>query len=302
MNNLLKDKIILPAWNIVKDNTSLKKYYLFPWILSIIFLTFLLVYQSIYTYVEIFWKKDEALVLILNFFHSDYILELGIAWAMFLIIYFLTLPMFEWWLIHYIQHKDKWEEIRWSEAFWMWIYKFFPIFEYNNIFSQFKFISIINAFLFLIRFVWIDYIRVLTIIFFILLWLSIIVNVLFVYSKYFIVLEKQKVFTAIGKSSKLAILNFSDTTKLYLLVFMLNIRVIFNFAIFLFFPILISAAIIFISSQIFLYIAVWIISILFVIAIYILWYLTAVLEVFKTSLWYFAYKQWKEKLKKIEDD
>lgn len=302
MNNILKDKIILPGWNIVKDNTSLKKYYLFPWILSIIFLTFLLVYQSIYTYVEIFEKKDEALVLILNFFHSQYILELAIAWAIFLIIYFLTLPMFEWWLIHFIQHKDNQEEIRSSQAFWMWMYKFFPIFEYNNIFSQFKFISIVNAFLFVIRFVWIKYVDILAIIFFILLLLSIVVNVLFVYTKYFIVLENQKVFTAIWKSSKLAILNFSDTTKLYLLVFMLNIRVIFNFAIFLFFPILISAAIIFISSQIFLYIAVWIISILFIIAIYILWYLTAVLEVFKTSLWYFAYKEWKEKLKKIEDD
>ncbi len=302
MNNILKDKIILPWWNIVKDNTSLKKYYLFPWILSIIFLTFLLVYQSIYTYVEVFEKKDEALVLILNFFHSQYILELAIAWAIFLIIYFLTLPMFEWWLIHFIQHKDNQEEIRSSQAFWMWMYKFFPIFEYNNIFSQFKFISIVNAFLFVIRFVWIKYVDILAVIFFILLILSIIVNVLFVYTKYFIVLENQKVFTAIGKSSKMAILNFSDTTKLYLLVFMLNIRVIFNFAIFLFFPILISAAIIFISSQIFLYIAVWIISILFIIAIYILWYLTAVLEVFKTSLWYFAYKEWKDKLKKIEDD
>lgn len=302
MNNILKDKIILPWWNIVKDNTSLKKYYLFPWILSIIFLTFLLVYQSIYTYVEVFEKKDEALVLILNFFHSQYILELAIAGAIFLIIYFLTLPMFEWWLIHYIQHKDNQEEIRSSQAFWMWMYKFFPIFEYNNIFSQFKFISIVNAFLFVIRFVWIKYVDILAVIFFILLILSIIVNVLFVYTKYFIVLENQKVFTAIGKSSKMAILNFSDTTKLYLLVFMLNIRVIFNFAIFLFFPILISAAIIFISSQIFLYIAVWIISILFIIAIYILWYLTAVLEVFKTSLWYFAYKEWKDKLKKIEDD
>ncbi len=302
MNNLLKDKIILPGWNIVKDNTSLKKYYLFPWILSIIFLTFLLVYQSIYTYVEVFGKKEEALVLILDFFHSQYIFELAIAAIIFLIIYFLTLPMFEWGLIHYIQHKDNQEEIRWSEAFWMWMYKFFPIFEYNNIFSQFKFISILNAFLFVIRFVWIQYIEILTVIFVILLFLSIIVNVLFVYSKYFIVLENLSVFTAIGKSSKLAILNFSDTTKLYLLVFILNIRVIFNFAIFLFFPILISAAIIFISSQIFLYIAVWIISILFIIAIYILWYLTAVLEVFKTSLWYFAYKEWKIKLKKIEDD
>lgn len=302
MNNLLKDKIILPWWNIVKDNTSLKKYYLFPWILSIIFLTFLLVYQSIYTYVEVFGMKEKALVLILDFFHSEYITEIAIAAAIFLIVYFFTLPIFEGWLIHYIQHKDEEEEIRWSEAFGLWMYKFFPIFEYNNIFSQFKFISILNAFLFVIRFIWIEYIHILSIIFIILLILSIIINVLFVYSKYFIVLENKKVFDAIWLSSKLAILNFAHTTKLYLLVFILNVRVIFNFAIFLFFPILISAAIIFISSQIFLYIAVWIISILFIIAIYILWYLTAVLEVFKTSLWYFAYKEWKIKLKKIEDE
>lgn len=100
MNNLLKDKIILPWWNIVKDNTSLKKYYLFPWILSIIFLTFLLVYQSIYTYVEVFGMKEKALVLILDFFHSEYITEIAIAAAIFLIVYFFTLPIFEGWLIH----------------------------------------------------------------------------------------------------------------------------------------------------------------------------------------------------------
>jgi hypothetical protein len=301
MNNLLKDKIILPGWNIIKDNTSLKKYYLFPWLLSIIFLTFLLVYQSIYTYVEIIGKKEEALVLILNFFHSDYVIEIAIAAAIFLIVYFFTLPIFEWWLIHYVDHKNQELEITGSEAFWMWMYKFFPIFEYNNIFSQFKFISILNAFLFVIRFIWVKYLDILSIIFFILFLLSIIVNILFVYSKYFIVLENEKVFAAVWKSSKLAILNFSSTAKLYLLVFILNVRVIINFAIFLFFPILISWAVIFFSSQLFLYITLWILSILFIIAIYILWYLTAVLEVFKTALWYFAYKEWKEKLKKIED-
>lgn len=301
MNNLLKDKIILPGWNIIKDNTSLKKYYLFPWLLSIIFLTFLLVYQSIYTYVEIIGKKEEALVLILNFFHSDYVIEIAIAAAIFLIVYFFTLPIFEWWLIHYVDHKNQELEITGSEAFWMWMYKFFPIFEYNNIFSQFKFISILNAFLFVIRFIWVKYLDILSIIFFILFLLSIIVNILFVYSKYFIVLENEKVFAAVWKSSKLAILNFSSTAKLYLLVFILNVRVIINFAIFLFFPILISWAVIFFSSQLFLYITLWILSILFIIAIYILWYLTAVLEVFKTALWYFAYKEGKEKLKKIED-
>lgn len=300
MNNILKDKIILPWWNIVKDNTKLKSYYLFPWILSIIFLTFLLVYQSIYTYVEVFWKTDEALLLILDFFHSEYIIEMIVAAIIFLLIYFFTLPVFEWWLIHYIDHKNNNKDITWSEAFGMWIYKFFPIFEYNNLFSEFKFMSILNAFLFTLRFLWIDYIDILIIIFWLLLCLSVFINVLFVYSKYYIVLENEKIFSAIWKSSKLAILNFRTTFKLYLLMFILNIRVILNFLIFLFFPILISIAIIFLS-QIFLLVALVILGVLFLWAIYILWYLTAVLDVFKASIWYFAYNVWKEKLKKIED-
>ena len=302
MNNVIKDKIILPAWTIIKDNTSIKKYYLFPGLMSIIFLTFLLVYQSIYTYVEIFWKKEEALLLILDFFHNDYIMEI-IIWAIiFLFIYFITLPMFEWWLIQYIDHKEKKDDITWSEAFWMWIYKFFPVFEYNNLFSEFKFMSILNAFLFTIRFIGIQYINALTIIFIIVLLLSVIINILFAYSKYFIVLENQKVFPAIWKSIKVAIINIKNTTKLYLLMFILNIRVILNFIIFLSFPIIISAAIIYISSQIFLIVMLIILTILFIIAIYILWYLTAVLEIFKTAVWYYAYKHWIEKAKKIEEN
>ena len=302
MNNVIKDKIIIPAWNIVKDNTSLKKYYLLPGLMSIIFLTFLLVYQSIYTYVEIFWKKEEALILILNFFHNDYIIQIIIAAIIFLFIYFITLPMFEWWLIHYIDHKEKNEQISWSEAFWMWMYKFFPLFEYNNIFSEFKFMSILNAFLFSIRFIWIDYINILSYIFIIILFLSVIINILFAYSKYFIILDNQKVFPAVWKSIKVAILNIKNTSKLYLLMFVLNIRVILNFIIFLIFPVIISATILYISSQIFLIVTLSILTLLFIVAIYILWYLTAVLDIFKTAIWYYAYKHGAEKAKKIEEN
>jgi hypothetical protein len=54
MSNILKEKIIIPAWLIIKNDYKIKKFYLFPGLLSIIFLTILLVYQSIYTYVELF--------------------------------------------------------------------------------------------------------------------------------------------------------------------------------------------------------------------------------------------------------
>ncbi len=296
MTKYLQENIITPAWEIIKNDTNIKKYYLLPGLLSILFLTILLVYQSIYTYVEIFWKKDEALVIILNFFHSDYLIEVIIWTLIFLIVYFILTPIFEWGLIKYIKAKDTGEDISTSDAFWQWIYKFFPLFEYNNMFSEFKIISILNGYLFTIRFIWVEFISILSYIFLLLLFLWIIINVLFAYSKYIIILENKSVFEAIWISSKIAILNFKKTLKLYLLMFLLNLRVIFNFIIFLSFPIVMIAAIGLITTKIFLIVAITILSILFIFCILVLWYITAVLEVLKTSIWYFAYKEWKTKL------
>ncbi len=296
MGKLLKDKIIIPAWEIIKDDTKIKKFYLFPWLISILFLTVLLVYQSIYTYVVLFWKKEQALEVILNFFHSNYALEIIISSIIFLIIYFILIPIFEWWLIKYIDSKNLNKPLTTSEAFWQWLYKFFPLFEYNNIFSEFKIISILNGFLFTIRFIWIGYINQISYVFIVLLLLWIMLNILFSYSKYIIILDNKSVFEAIGISSKITILNLKRTIKLYFLMLFLNMRVIFNFFIFLSFPIIIIISIWLITTKIFLIMAITILSILFIVFILILWYLTAVLEIFQTSIWYYAYIEWKKHL------
>lgn len=296
MSKLLKEKIIIPAWNIIKDDTKIKKFYIFPWLLSILFLTVLLIYQSIYTYVEIFWKKEEALVVILKLFHSDYVFEIITTTVIFLIIYFILTPIFEWWLIKYIHTKNQSKEMSTSEAFWEWLYNFFPIFEYNNIFSEFKVISILNWYLFTIRFIWVEYIKIISYIFIVLLLLWMLLNILLVYSKYIIIIDKKNVFEAIWISSKISILNLKRTIKLYFLMFFLNLRVIFNFIIFLSFPIIMVIAIWLITTKIFLLVAITILIVLFIIFISAIWYLTAVLEVFKTAIWYYAYVEWKTKL------
>ena len=296
MGKLLKENIIIPAWNIIKDDTKIKKFYIIPWLLWIIFLTVLLVYQSIYTYVVVFWKKEEALVIILNFFHSSYAFETIIISVIFIIIYFFLTPIFEWWLIKYISLKNTENELSSSEAFWQWLYNFFPLFEYNNIFSEFKIISILNWYLFIIRFIWIEYISEISYIFIIILFLWIILNILFSYSKYVIIIDKKNTFEAIWISSKITILNLKRTIKLYFLMLFLNIRVILNFIIFLSFPIIMIVVIWLITTKIFLFVAITILIILFILFISALWYLTAVLEVFKTSIWYFAYVEWKKRL------
>lgn len=296
MNNDLKEKIILPARKIIRDDNKIKKFYIFPWLLSIIFLTFLLVYQSIYTYVVIFWNKDETLKQLLYFLESDYWFESIIIWIIFIIVYTLSIPIFEWWLIKYIDFKNKWNSIGSSQAFWQWLYNFLPIFEYNNIFSEFKIISILNFYLFTIRFIWIEFIMTINYIFIIIFILWLFLNILFVYSKYAIVLNNKNVFESIWESSKITILNLKVTIKLYFLIFFLNLRVIINFIIFLLFPIIIFVAIWLITTKFLLIIAITILWLIFIWLILALWYLTAVLEVFKTSIWYYAYEEGRKHL------
>lgn len=302
MSNLLKEKIVIPAWNFIKNDSKIKIFYLIPWLLSIIFLTAILVYQSIYTYVELFWNKEEALVIILNFFHSDYIFEIIVTSILFLILYIFTIPIFEWWLIKYLNYKNTENELSITDSIWQWIYKFLPLFEYNNIFSEFKLISIINAYLFTIRFIGINYFKHVSYAFIIIFIFWLIINLLFSYSKYIIVLDNKNVFKSIWISSKITILNLWKTIRLYFFIFMLNFRVIFNFIVFLIFPILMVIAVWLITSKIFLVLAISILLIIFVLLILALWYLNAVLEVFKTSLWYFAYLEWKKKLDEWDMD
>lgn len=296
MNNF-KEKIVFPAWQLIRDDGNIKKYYLIPWLLSIIFFTWLLVYQVIYTYVKIIWNnQDKVLKTILRFLESDYWWEVLLLAIIFLISYFILGPIFEWGLIKYLDFKEKGKALSKSEAFWQGLYKFLPLFEYNNIFSEFKLLSLLNFYLFTIRFVGIDYFKLVSIIFIILIIPSIILNILFSYAKYFIVIENKTVFASIGESTKLAILNFKKTIKIFFLLFILNLRVIINFIIFLFFPIIIVSSLIYISSKFLLFITIWVLLIIFLWLIIFVGYLTAVLEVFKVSLWYNAYIEWKKML------
>lgn len=299
----IKENIILPAWNLVKDDAKIKKIYFFPWLLSILFLTVLLVYQSVYTYVKVFNKQgDEALILMLDFFHSDYFVQVVIVAVIFLLLNLFVVPIFEGSLISYIDEKNKTQErVSFSNVFWVGIYRFFPLFEYNNS-SQFKTITVLNEYLFTLRFIGLDYIQYVSYIFFIFLLFSMITHVLFAYTKYEIVLKTGKVWKSISRSAKIAIFNPKMTIQLYFMMVILNIRVLFNFIIFLIFPIIIFSAIVYISSQFFLVVTLIFLISLFLIFIVFLWYFASVLEVFKTAIWYYAYLEWEKKLEFFKDD
>ncbi|MCD5380710.1 hypothetical protein LR004_02180 [Candidatus Gracilibacteria bacterium] len=299
-----KKNIILPSRKIIAQDSKVKKLYFLPGVLSIIFLTMMLVYQSVYTYVIVAGRKNEAFQLILRFFEKDYFIEVVITSIIFLLLYIFLTPIFEGGLIKYISKRDIQGEkanISSSDVLGVGLFKFLPVFEYDQMFSKFRFLSILNFYLFTIRLVGIQYIQATTYVYLVILLFSMIINIFFSYSKFEIVLGNKKVFASIGSSATITILNLKTTVKLYFLIFILNFRVIFNFLILLLFPFLIAFAIGFISSQIFLWITIVILALLFTALIAIISYLSAVLEVFTTSLWYFAWKHGKGKLKEIDE-
>lgn len=294
--NVLTEKIIVPAWKLVKDDARLKRIYFFPGLILIITFTVLLAYQVIYTYVKVFWQKEKVLELILEFIHSSYFFEVIVTGSIFALIYFFIMPIFDGALISYIDEKQKEERVSFSDALWVGLFRFLPVFEYNNSFNEFKLINLLNAYLFSIRFLGLEYVRYINIMFVFWFVFVIIMNVFLAYTKYEIVLWGNNVLKSIWVSWKIAILNPKTTIKLYFLMFILNIRVLLNFIVFLIFPIAFFSALAFIWSTFFLAITLGVLLILFVFLVVVLWYLSWVLEIFKTSIWYFAYIEGKKKL------
>ena len=298
MDSQFTENILLPSLQMIRSDSKIKRFYFFPGLLSVIFLSVLLLYQVVYTYIVLLGKKDEALELILRFFHSDYLTEMLTISIIFVIFYVILIPIFEGWLIRYIDKKSQWEASR-SDSIWFGIFRFYPLFEFNNIFNMFKLISIFNGFLFSLRFLWLEYLTSLSIVFMLAFLFSIILNTLIAYARYEIVLANKWVFEAIGSSSQIALLNIKTTLKLYFLMFVMNIKVLLNFIVFLIFPIMSVFIAWFITSQTFATIAFVILWILFVFFIVILGYMTAVLDIFTTTIWYHAYKEWKKKLNEV---
>ena len=301
MDDNFTKNILYPSLDTIRNDSKIKRFYFFPGLLSVIFLSVLLVYQVVYTYIVLLGKKDEALELILSLFHSEYVTELLITAIIFVVFYIIITPIFDGWLIRYINRKNTQGTASRSDSIGFGIFRFYPLFEFNNIFNMFKFISIVNGYLFTLRFLGIDYITSVSIFFLIAFFFSIILNIFIAYARYEIVLENKWVFESIGTSSQIALLNIKTTLRLYVMMFIMNIKVMINFIVFLIFPITGAFIAGFVTSQTFATIAFLILWAFFLFLILVLWYMAAVLDVFTTSIWYHAYIEGKKKLPQNEE-
>lgn len=95
MDESFTRNILNPTLKLIREDTKVKRFYFFPGLLSVVFISVLLVYQAVYTYSVLLGKTDMTAQFILNIFHSAYITEILIFSGIFIICYILLVPIFE---------------------------------------------------------------------------------------------------------------------------------------------------------------------------------------------------------------
>jgi hypothetical protein len=287
----MKSNIVIPSWELVNKASVIKKFNFLPSLLSTIYLSVIVLYQVAYTYIIIFQKKDEFFSLVIDFIHQSYFIEI-IIWAIIgLLLYLLLQPIAEAWILFMIDAFSKKDESKQKISYGIsqWLLNFLPLFEYHNFMWLFRLLSIVTFYFLLLRVFWQDYAVPISIIMGIYLIIAVWINLLFAYTKFFVIFEKKSVFEAISESTKMSLNNMDVTWKLYYTLFLVYARVIISIIVFTVFPLIFSVLFAYVTTQIFFIAWLSIIWVIFVLFLLFISHLNSVLEIFVEALWYNAY-------------
>lgn len=89
----MKERVVLPAWELITEFHSLKKLNFVPSFFGMLWLFLLLIYQITFTYVYVFHKKDEVLTALANFAHKDYFGEVLTVLLVIFLLYMILEPI-----------------------------------------------------------------------------------------------------------------------------------------------------------------------------------------------------------------
>lgn len=177
---------------------------------------------------------------------------------------------------------------------------FLPIFEAHNLLSPFKLLTIITFYLFLLRIFGKDYAMAISTMAVIYLGFSFLINILFAYTRFFIVFEHDKAFHAMGKSLRMTLDNLDVTFKLYFTLLLVYVRTILTVVAFIVFPLVISAILTYVTIAFVKTVAILAVGGIVLFFLGFVSHVNSVLEIFVESLWF---KAWKDNsLRMAEDD
>ncbi len=220
---------------------------------------------------------------------------------MLFLLYVLITPIAEGGLIYLISHKDSgdaWNK-PYGKAVSAGLKNFLPIFEAHNLLSPFKLLSIITFYLFLLRIFGKEYAMAISVMGVVYLGFSFLINILFAYTRFFIVFEHDKAFHAMGKSVRMALDNLEVTFRLYFTLLLVYVRTILTVVAFIVFPLVISAILTYVSIAFIKTVAILVVGAMILFFLGFISHLNSVLEIFVESLWF---KAWKDNAVRMAED
>ena len=275
---------ILEDWKLIKLATITSFFHSLVLMCLIIYRT----YSIFQTYNWNSWSFEQVWNIFQTIVNSWMIWWFLILALISAIWYYFVPPISDAALIHYMDKKKNFWSWKISSSIGKWFGNFFPLFEFNWSLSVFNMILLIttsarawanwvleNPFIAWLLIIW---------------WIIIfMVDIFTPFTKFFIVLEKMKVFEAMWASAKLVLENLWTTIKFVLIKYFLSLRFLINILLIIGLPLII----IYYGNEFFQtnLKSVMLITILFILIITA--YITWIIEAFFMNFWYNIYKSLK---------
>lgn len=293
--------IINEAWEATKvHKKKLFKYWFFPSLFTSILWVIYVTYQIFaFKHSEFFWWDSSELFWIAlqvwEWIKVHWSLSAFIVVMVFFsfLMYIFSPALCEWALIHYLTQAKTWKPLQW----WLqtWFKKFLPLFEIWALLSPFHFVTFLTEWSFLIRNFWPSAMAFTFPLLWIILFVWVIVNFLFVFANQYIVLEDDDIVTAMKRSTSLVLWNIRESFFLWTFLLLIIIRIFINIFLVLLVPI-VFIFVLNLFAKISLYsIWIWIWLIAWAWMIYAAAYLLAGFNIFTTALWTLAFIEFRKK-------
>ncbi len=287
MNNL-----VIPAWEMLLRFTSIKKFNFIPSFVGMLWLFVILLYQTTFTYVYIFHKKDALLESLAILAHKTYFVEVIIGLILLFVLYMIITPIAEGGIvemIHTYRKSDGEKELRSYEGFFRALKHYLPLFEVHNLIAIFRPLSVITFYILLLRIFGSEYLLAISLTMGGYLIFAFFMNMCFAYAKFFVIFEDKSALQALAASTSMTVNHIDVTLHLYYTTLLVYLRTILAALFFFGLPFITSAVITFFTLITIKLILLTIFGIVTLIFFIFLTYLNSTLEIFVEATWYEAY-------------
>jgi hypothetical protein len=192
-------------------------------------------------------------------------------------------------MVQLIARKKNGQDVRIRDGIQYGFFYFLPLFSYTLAARTFSLTSILGEGAFVLRNLGPDTFEAFLPIFIVLILISIAFMVLFVFAEYYIVIDDTKVTDSMAKSAVLVSKHWSTSIMISVLMFFIGIRIIFQIIFVLLVPIAVLMGVFYFASSTLPDIGLLIGGGIGVLALFFASYLGAIVHVFTTTVWVFAF-------------